>query len=70
MAFCKTKEIRLICGICDNCGTCSRLNYIRQCLINAWFFYPREDGFQPIQWKVYFHWLYKIEHHFRIEIIL
>ena len=67
---CKIKENRLICGFCDNCGTFSRLNYFRQCLINVSFFYPRRDDFQPIRWKVYFHWLYAIGHHFRIEIIL
>ena len=27
---CKIKENRLICGFCYNCGTCSRLNYIRK----------------------------------------
>ena len=51
----------LVCKIRENrliCGFCNN------------FFYPRKDGFQPIQWKDYFHWLYAIEHHFRIEIIL
>ena len=39
-------------------------------MINAWFFYPRKDGFQPIQWKVCFHWLDAIEHHFSIETFI
>ena len=46
---CKIRENRLICGFCNNCGTRSRSNYIKQCLINALFFYPRKDGFQPSQ---------------------
>ena len=55
------RTLQLVCKIRENrliCGFCNN------------FFYPRKDGFQPIQWKVYFHWLYAIEHHFRIEIIL
>ena len=60
--FCKIKENRLTCGFCDNYRICSRLNYVRQCLINAWFFYHRKDGFKPIEWKVYFQWFYVIKH--------
>ena len=65
---CKIIESRLICGLCDNCGTCFHINCIRQCLADACLFYPRTDGFQPLQWRLYFNWLYN-SNHFRIEIL-
>ena len=47
--FCKVVKNRLISGFCDKCRTFFHLNYIRQCLPDAWLFYPRNDGFQPLQ---------------------
>ena len=35
---------RKICGFCEECETCTRIQHIRMCLDDAYYFKPRKDG--------------------------
>ena len=46
---CKVNENRKICGFYEECGTCGRIQHIRMCLDDAYYFKPLKDApFQPI----------------------
>ena len=67
---CLFHENREICGFCEQCFTCARLNDFRQRLTNAYFFYARKDGkFKPQLWRFYF-FAFWSKFHFRVEIDL
>ena len=65
---CKVNENRKICGFYEECGTCGRIQHIRMCLDDAYYFKPLKDApFQPIRWKVYFSAVHSLKN-FIIEI--
>ena len=65
---CKVNENRKICRFCEECETCPRIQHIRMCIDDAYYFKPRKDAsFQPIRWKVYFSAVHSLKN-FKIEI--
>ena len=64
----KVNENRKICRFCEECETCARIQHIRMCIDDAYYFKPRKDApFQPIRWKVYFSAVHSLKN-FKIEI--
>ena len=65
---CKVNENRKICGFCEGCETCTRIQHIRMRLDDAYYFKLRKDApFQPICWKVYFSAVHSLKN-FKIDI--